>query len=131
MNNERPKKRAKDKRTSDAPVDLTKEREAFVRTFLRKGVELTEDLLRENDVLQSQLSSLQIENARLRAQVASDDAIRELLRTVEALEQEKKELMQRSRELEQAKLNALLVQETWRKLMRTMKVSGHRQVRDR
>ncbi len=103
MNNERPKKRAKDKRTSDAPVDLTKEREAFVRTFLRKGVELTEDLLRENDVLQSQLSSLQIENARLRAQVASDDAIRELLRTVEALEQEKKELMQRSRELEQAK----------------------------
>ena len=103
MNDERPKKRAKDKRTSDAPVDLTKEREAFVRTFLRKGVELTEDLLRENDVLQSQLSSLQIENARLRAQVASDDAIRELLRTVEALEQEKKELMQRSRELEQAK----------------------------
>ena len=41
MSDERPKRRAKDRRTSDAPVDLTKEREAFVRTFLRKGVELT------------------------------------------------------------------------------------------
>jgi GAF domain len=102
MSEERPKRRAKDKRTSDAPVDLTKEREAFVRTFLRKGVELTEDLLRENQVLQSELSRLQIENARLRAQVASDDAIRELLRTVDALEQEKRDLVSRSRELEQA-----------------------------
>ena len=102
MSDERPKRRAKDRRTSDAPVDLTKEREAFVRTFLRKGVELTEDLLRENQELQSELSRLQIDNARLRAQVASDDAIRELLRTVDALEQEKKDLMSRSRELEQA-----------------------------
>ena len=102
MSDERPKRRAKDRRTSDAPVDLTKEREAFVRTFLRKGVELTEDLLRENQELQSEMSRLQIDNARLRAQVASDDAIRELLRTVDALEQEKKDLMSRSRELEQA-----------------------------
>lgn len=102
MSEERPKKRPKDKRASDAPLDVTKEREAFVRTFLRKGVELTEDLLRENQDLQSELSRLQIENARLRAQVASDDAIRELLRTVDALEQEKAELMDRSHELEQA-----------------------------
>jgi hypothetical protein len=102
MNDERPKKRTREKRTSDAPVDLTREREAFVRTFLRKGVELTEDLLRENEELQSTLARLQMDNARLRAQVASDDAIRELLRTVEGLEQEKAELMNRSRELEQA-----------------------------
>ena len=102
MSEERPKKRAKDKRTSDAPLDVTKEREAFVRTFLRKGVELTEDLLRENQELQSELTRLQMDNARLRAQVASDDAIRELLRTVDALEREKTDLMNRSRELEQA-----------------------------
>lgn len=102
MNDERPKKRTREKRTSDAPIDLTREREAFVRTFLRKGVELTEDLLRENQELQGKLATLEIDNARLRAQVASNDAIRELLRTVEALEQEKAGLIKRSRELEQA-----------------------------
>lgn len=102
MNDERPKRRPRDKRPSDAPIDLTREREAFVRTFLRKGVELTEDLLRENQELQGKLAHLQMDNARLRAQVASDDAIRELLRTVEALELEKAELMNRSRELEKA-----------------------------
>jgi prefoldin subunit 5 len=87
-------------RTSDAPVDLAREREAFVRTFLRKGVELTEGLLAENQELQAQIARLQAENARMRAQIASDDAIRELLRTVERLEREKEELLSRADELE-------------------------------
>jgi hypothetical protein len=87
-------------RTSDAPVDLARERETFVRTFLRKGVELTEGLLAENQELHAQVARLQAENARMRAHIASDDAIRELLKTVERLEREKAELLNRADELE-------------------------------
>jgi hypothetical protein len=86
-------------RTSDRPVDLSRERESFVRTFLRKGVELTESLIEENKALRQEIGEAQHEIARLRAQVASDDAIRDLLRKIESLELERRELMNRSREL--------------------------------
>jgi hypothetical protein len=87
------KAKARPKRpASDVPTDLIKERETFVRTFLKKGFELTEDLLRENDKLRD-------ENTRLRTQLASDDAIRELLRKVEGLEKEKTRLLTRSEKL--------------------------------
>jgi hypothetical protein len=86
-------------RKSDRPVDLSRERESFVRTFLRKGVELTEGLLEENKMLRSELAESQREIARLRAQVASDDAIRDLLRKIETLEAERRELLDKSNEL--------------------------------
>ena len=70
-------------RASDLPMDLIKERESFVRSFLKKGVEYTEHLLQENAQLRDDLSRIQDDNTRLRAQIASDDAIRDLLRTVE------------------------------------------------
>jgi len=89
-------------RTSDAPVDLSRERETFVRQFLRKGVELTEGLLEENKDLRAQLADNQREIARLRAQVASDDAIRDLIRKIEQLEVERRELLDRSTELEES-----------------------------
>lgn len=89
------------RRTSDAPVDLTRERESFVRQFLRKGVELTESLIDENKELRSQLANAQREIAALRAQVASDDAIRDLLRKIELLEEQRRELIERSSELEE------------------------------
>ena len=89
-------------RGSDVPLDLAREREAFVRSFLRKGVEYTEDLLKENMELREELQEAARANARLRAQVASDDAIRDLLRTVDKLEQERTELLDRSTELEAA-----------------------------
>ena len=84
-----------------SPADLTREREAFVRTFLRKGVEFTEELLRENDDLQARVAMLETDNAALRAQVKSDDAMRDVLRTIERLEQEKRSLLDRSSQLEQ------------------------------
>ncbi len=90
-------------RGSDLPVNLLKEREAFVRSFLRKGVEYTELLLRENQDIRRELSGLRAENARLRAQVASDDAIRELLRTIEGPESEHNALVERSMELEHSR----------------------------
>lgn len=87
-------------RSSDTPMDLLKERETFVRSFLRKGVEYTELLLRENQDLRYEMGQLRADNARLRAQVASDDAIRDLLRTIEGLEAERNALVARSQALE-------------------------------
>ncbi|HKP59175.1 MAG TPA: GAF domain-containing protein [Polyangiales bacterium] len=86
-------------RVSDRP-DLRAERETFVRNFLHKGVELTEDLIRENRGLELQVQKYQEENGRLRAQLASNDAIRELLTTIESLQQERTGLLNRSDELE-------------------------------
>lgn len=86
-------------RASDVPPDLQKERETFVRTFLKRGVEITEELIRENQELRQDLLELQTENARLRAQIASDNAIRDLLSTVETLEKERKSLLTHSEEL--------------------------------
>jgi hypothetical protein len=79
---------------------LRAERETFVRNFLHKGVELTEDLIRENRGLEAQLQKYQEENSRLRAQLASNDAIRELLLTIESLQDERTGLLSRSDELE-------------------------------
>lgn len=86
--------------TDSVAPDLRAERETFVRNFLHKGVELTEDLIRENSALEMQLQKYQEENARLRAQLASNDAIRDLLHTIETLQQERSGLLQHSDELE-------------------------------
>jgi hypothetical protein len=95
-----PGKRRGKRTASEVPPALIRERETFVRTVLRKGVEFTEELLRENRRYGQELSKLQTENARLRAQIASEDAIRELLITIENLEKERSSLLARSRELE-------------------------------
>jgi hypothetical protein len=95
-----------DTTTTGRPVpmqaDITREREMFVKNFLRKGVEFTEELLHENEDLRRRLALIENDNAALRAQVKSDDAIRDLLRTVEKLELEKRNLLERSSQLEQA-----------------------------
>ncbi len=92
----------REKRASDVPLDLIKERDAFVRSFLKKGVEYTEQLLRENGELREELDQLRDDNMSLRAQIASDDAIRELLATVEELRKERDRLAKRSQRLEGA-----------------------------
>lgn len=87
---------------SDRP-NLKADRDAFVRSFLRKGVELTEELLKENQQLQADCRRLEEENARMRNQIASDDAIRDLLHRIDGLETERQSLMSRSNELEVSK----------------------------
>lgn len=86
-------------RPSDAPADLGREREVLVRQFLRRGFEITESMLTENQTLRDQIERMRDENARLRAQVASDDAIRDLIRRIDSLEVERRELLARSDEL--------------------------------
>jgi len=88
------------KRTSELPVDLRRERETFVRQFIKRGIEVTESLLEENKSLQAQIARLEEQVTRLRSQVASDDAIRDLIRKIEALESERENLLERSTELE-------------------------------
>lgn len=89
----------RNERSSDVPADLGHEREVFVRQFLRRGFEITESMLTENQVLRDQLDRLRDENTRLRAQIASDDAIRDLIRRIDTLELERRELLARSDEL--------------------------------
>lgn len=87
-------------RTVSERPSLHAEREAWVRNVLRKGVEFTEELLREYDELRHECLRLEQENVRLRNQVASDDAIRDLLIRIDALEHERRSLLDRSFELE-------------------------------
>ncbi len=82
------------------PEDLKRERDAFIQQFFRKGAQLTEELLKENERLRDKIGDLEQEASRLRALLASDEAIRDLLRKIEKLEQEKRELIHRSTQFE-------------------------------
>lgn len=90
-------KKARPPRPSDhPPEDLKKERDAFIQQFFRKGAQLTEELLKENERLRAQIAELERDNQELRAHVASDEAIRELLRKIAVLEEEKHQLVSRT-----------------------------------
>lgn len=82
--------------SNDVPVDdLKKERDAFIQQFFRKGAQLTEELLKENERLREKVAELESENGKLVTHLRSDTAIRDLLKKIDALEAEKQELMQR------------------------------------
>ena len=74
--------------------------ETFVQQFFRKGAQLTEELLEENDQLRRMHLQLEAENAKLRQQVASDNAMRDLLRKIKQLEKEKGDLLSHIHEAE-------------------------------
>jgi hypothetical protein len=86
--------------TTDTPADLRVSREDFLRSFLQKGVQLAEDLVRENHSLLERVVKLEAENLHLRSRLASDDARGELLRDIDELRQERTSLLTRSDELE-------------------------------
>ncbi|MDW8247265.1 MAG: GAF domain-containing protein [Sandaracinaceae bacterium] len=86
-------------RPSDRPLDFEREREQVIRQFLRRGLELTESMITENQALRAEVERLRAETIELRAQLAKDAAIRELLQRIEELEKEKHVLLERSREL--------------------------------
>lgn len=85
---------------SDAPgPDLRDERDQFLKKFSR-GAKLTDEVLREVELLQERLRHLEAENAGLRAKVEADDAIRDLLSKIDRLETEKRELLSRFHRVE-------------------------------
>jgi GAF domain-containing protein len=90
----RPPKRA-ESTASPSPTfeELRQQRSAFVSTFFKKGAELTDELVKENERLRAAGRKLETENAALRTQLKSDDAIREALRKIESLEREKEDLL--------------------------------------
>lgn len=87
------------RRASDAPMDLRRERESFLRSFIKRGAELTEEVLGENARLRGELELLRTENTQLRAQLASDDAMRDFIKRIDALESEKMRLLDATHEL--------------------------------
>ena len=97
---------------SEQPADLRAEREAFVRTFLQKGIELTEGLLRENESLQQLVRKLDTENARLQSLLEDKRAVRDLLGAMKELEGQRATLTARADELEQAYKQQKLQHET-------------------
>ncbi|HEY4011804.1 MAG TPA: GAF domain-containing protein [Polyangiaceae bacterium] len=74
-------------------TDLKEKRDAFLQTFFRRGAELTDELVTENNRLQEQLAHYEEENASLKTQLASDRAIRDLLTKIDDLEREKARLL--------------------------------------
>jgi len=94
-------------RSDRPPIELKKERDAFLQNFFRKGAQLTSEVLEENRRLRKKIAEIEADNARLRAHVASDDAIRELLKKIEGLESEKQELLSRFLEAEEASSRAV------------------------
>lgn len=66
-----------------------------LQVLLRRGAQLTEEILRDNEELRRSLRRLETENTKLKAQLASDDAIRDLLRSIRRLEEEKDALLSR------------------------------------
>jgi GAF domain-containing protein len=88
------KSRPPKRETSSPPFeDIRTQRTAFVSTFFKKGAELTEELLRENERLRAAAHKIEAENAALRTQLRSDDAIREALKKIDELEREKEALL--------------------------------------
>ncbi len=85
---------------SDRPPSFNKERDEFIQTFFNKGARFTQELLRENELLNQQIGELEADNAAMRLQIKSDQAIRELLTKITELEAEKAQLLSEVREVE-------------------------------
>jgi len=76
-------------------TDLLGRREDFIKTFFRKGAELTEELLEENERLRYKMVALEHELSALRSSNAGDGAtaIRELSKRIQQLEEERSNLL--------------------------------------
>jgi hypothetical protein len=101
------KKKAAKQRKSDAPKRKSERPpadrariETFVQQFFRKGAQLTEEILQENEQLRRMHLQLESENAALRTQLASDHAMRDLLRKIKQLEKEKGDLLSHMHDVE-------------------------------
>ncbi|MGO8999642.1 MAG: GAF domain-containing protein [Polyangiaceae bacterium] len=86
-------KKSRPPKRAETFEDVRTQRTAFVSTFFKKGAELTEELLKENERLRTALRKAETDNAALRTQLRSDDAIREALKKIDQLEKEKEALL--------------------------------------
>ncbi|MBI2895260.1 MAG: GAF domain-containing protein [Deltaproteobacteria bacterium] len=89
------------KRKKPKDVDIDGQREEFLQTFFRKGAELTQDLLRENERLRYREAELSSEVASLRRHLDSKGHLAELLGKLEVLEEQRRDLVARFEEAQQ------------------------------
>jgi hypothetical protein len=99
-------KKGRAPRKSDRPgeavaAELKEKRDAFLHTFFKRGAELTDELVHENERLRDAMARLEADNAALRTQLASDRAMRDLLSKIEQLEKEKQRLLSSVQEQEE------------------------------
>lgn len=74
-------------------ADLKAQREEFVHSFFKRGAELTEELVAENERLRARVTALEAETTKLRTQLAKDKAVRELLAKIDELVEERERLL--------------------------------------
>ncbi len=75
-------------------------RETLASVF-KRGAELTDELLRENERLRSKLAIQETENVALRTQLASNRAIDDLLKRIDGLETDRKKLLAQVSQVEE------------------------------
>ena len=73
-------------------------RDTFLSSFFKRGEELTQDLVRETELLRARVAELEAEAALVREQVAHDTMLDAALKRVAALERERDLLVQAARE---------------------------------
>jgi GAF domain-containing protein len=97
-----------EKRSSKRPEkpveaeDLRARGRAFVATFFKKGAELTEEILHENERLTTLAGKLESDVGSLRAQLKKDSAIREARKKIDELESERESLQSQFSQAEAA-----------------------------
>jgi hypothetical protein len=93
MSDKKGRPRRSDRPSEAVAEELKQKRDAFLHTFFRRGAELTDELVHENERLRDTITKLEEENAALKTQLASDRAIRDALRKIDELEREKARLL--------------------------------------
>jgi hypothetical protein len=93
MSDKKGRPRRSDRPSEAVAEELKQKRDAFLHTFFRRGAELTDELVHENEKLREKIAKLEEDNASLKTQLASDRAIRDALRKIDELEREKARLL--------------------------------------
>ncbi len=84
--------RRSDRLQADAAAELKAKRTEFVQSFFKKGAELTDSIVRENERHRARVAELEEENLALKSQLKKDHAIRDLLGKIQQLERENERL---------------------------------------
>jgi nitrate/nitrite-specific signal transduction histidine kinase len=80
---------------SDSHDDLESRRKEFVESFLKKGAEFAEELLRENERLRFRVASVEQQLAATTLDAPTPGTLKELVERIHALEQEREKLLAR------------------------------------
>lgn len=86
---------------SDDPRDLFVKQREFLDAFFKKGVEFTEEILRENEKLRFRVVQLEEQVASSARALPTPATLKELVEKIHSLEQEREQLLMRFAHVEQ------------------------------